>query len=312
MEESRKTSKKGFLHNMSVYPLEFAVAMLTLLILTSILSFASYALAAYLIDADSVSVGAGYFALWTAASTLIWLPVTYIFYLRSQNYSAVHKDLVTNPVQRAFVIIWQVVMIITILSFAFVAIFSALSALASAGNEAETLLRVSLPSFVSVVLFGGALIAFFKRPVMSAKVFANLLLLVSLAIVATTITLSLISLRSANADSYKADDLDAIYSAIENQTADKGVLPTSLNQVKDGLGQSTLNRLDEYTYKKIGTDRYELCATYRGDTSVSDSDDYYAEYPDFYHGNKSGEYCYKIHSSNVGSSYDYDSSYNYL
>ena len=190
MAKNEEQNVPRFVDRVSVYGLELAVAMVTLIISASVLSIASYALGNYLAG-ELPSIGAGYFALWMSASTIVWVPVALLFYLRSRAYMAAHPEVAANPVQRTFVIIYQVFVILVIISFALSAVYTTLMSLVKADDTSNLLLGGALPSAVSALIFGGALVAFFKRPVVRRKTFALVFLGVSLLVIVPTIVLSI-------------------------------------------------------------------------------------------------------------------------
>lgn len=289
--------KSSFLEKTGVYGLELGVAMITMVILATVLSFGAYALSQYL--NGSVSTGVGQLALWSAASTIVWLPVVYIFYLRSRAYMERNPSIVNNGVQRAFVVIYQVVTLLTVIAFAFTAVYSMLNAFVQAGDMGRTLVTVSLPSFVSALVFAGAFVAFFRKPVVTRKVFATGLLVVSLLIVVPVIVYSMVTLRGANVDSNRASDLYRLESAVNSYyTANGYKLPDSLSdlssEVKDGLEMS----LGDYDYRTTSDTEYELCASFN--TNTTDIEDGYSSYDisystsNNYQRHATGKQCYEV------------------
>lgn len=262
MSDIKIHGRTRFIDKVSVYGLEFAVAMVTLIISVSVLSFAVFALCNFMAY-DTVGTGRGYFALWSSASTLVWVPVALLFYLRVRAYMAQHPDVSSQPVQRVFTLIYDVVMILTIISFAVAAVYAALTSLVKPEDTGDILLGVALPSAISALLFGGALVSFFKHPVLRRRTFALVFALVTAAIVIPTIVVSVVTLRAANADQYKQSDLYQINAAIEDYAREKDMLPTRLSDINEMVNdEATASRLGEYTYKKVDSRRYELCTEF--------------------------------------------------
>ena len=307
MEQKDTVKKTRFLDSVSVYGLEFAVAMITLIISVSVLSFATFALCNYFAY-DDVGSGRGYFALWSSASTIVWVPVALIFYLRSRAYIGRHPEVSDNPVQRVFTIIYQVTMILTIISFAVAAVYAALTSLVRPEDTKDVLLAVALPSAISALLFSGALVAFFRRPVVRRRTFAILFLLVSALIIIPTIVVSILTLRAQAVDELKSQDLGVINAAVESFDRENDKTPANIAELKSYIDEGEVrDRLNRYRYERVDDTRYRLCATFSADsryTSSRISESEYRTYANF-NSYQAGETCYKLRTS-YSSVYDYD------
>lgn len=303
MKPTNAVKKTRFIDRVSVYGLEFAVAMVTLVIAASVLSFATYALCNYLAY-DSVGTGRGYFALWSSASTIVWVPVALLFYLRSRAYIAQHPEVTSHSVQRVFTIIFQVVMILTIISFSVAAVYAALMSLVKPDETGQMLLGVALPSAISALLFGGALVSFFRQPVVRRRTFAIVFSIVALAIVIPTIIVSVVSLRAVNEDQTKETDLYAIKMAVEDYERENDKTPATLSDVTSHLADDAVERrLNQYSYKRIDDNRYQLCADFTASSSYRASSsrpelttDSYQSYTSFNEHDK-GRNCFKLRTS---------------
>lgn len=308
MEQKDTVKKTRFLDSVSVYGLEFAVAMITLIISVSVLSFATFALCNYFAY-DDVGSGRGYFALWSSASTIVWVPVALIFYLRSRAYMGRHPEVSDNPVQRVFTIIYQVTMILTIISFAVAAVYAALTSLVRPEDTKDVLLAVALPSAISALLFGGALVAFFRRPVIRRRTFAAMFLLIAALIIVPTVIVSIMTLRAQAVDELKSQDLNAVKTAVESFDEEKGRTPANAAELKPYIDDDDVkDRLGEYRYERVDDTRYRLCTTFSADSEYSSdriSSPEYQSYANF-NSYKAGETCFKLRTS-YSSVYDYDS-----
>lgn len=296
MKSDNQVKRPRFIDRVSVYGLEFAVAMVTLIISASVLSFATFALCNYLAN-DMVGSEGGYFALWSSASTIVWVPVAMMFYLRSRGYMAQHPDVSSHPVQKVFTIIFQVLMILTIISFAVAAVFAGLTSLVEPGQTADILLGIALPSAISALLFGGVLVSFFSRPVVRRRTFALVFALVSLIIIVPTIVVSVVSLRGVNADEYRETDLYAIKSAIDDYARDNAKTPDELSDIRSLVDDEVAGRISDYEYRRIGDDRYRLCADFTAESSYRSSlpvsGDRYQTYVSFSQ-HDAGQNCYGL------------------
>lgn len=292
----KPAKKTSFLDKTGVYGLELGVAMVTMIIVATVLSFGAFALSQFIYG--TAGIGVGQLALWSAASTIVWLPVLYVFYLRSRAYMERHPDIVNNNVQRAFVVIYQVLMLLTVIGFAFTAVYSMLNAFVQAEDMAQTLVTVSLPSFISALVFGGAFIAFFRNPVVSRKVFATGLLVVSVLIVVPVIIYSMVSLRATNMDQNRSNDLYRLQSAITDYYRDKGsTLPDSLRDLPSATRVGLEAEIGEYEYSKQSDTEYELCTVFATDTTnrdVSPEYPYPLEDSIDYYTHASGKQCFTI------------------
>lgn len=300
--------KRKFLENTSIYGLELAVAMVTILIVGTVLAIGAFALSQYIYG--SAGSGVGQLALWSAASTIVWLPVVYIFYLRSRAYMERNPDVVGNDVQRAFVIIYQVLTVLTVIAFSFGAIYSMLNAFVQAGDMGRTLVTVSLPSLISALVFAGAFVAFFRKPVAGRKTFANGLLVVSLLIVVPVIVYSMLTLRGANLDGNRSADLYRLETSISSYyNQNRYSLPDSLDDLPSSTRDGLNMPLSDYEYQKKSSTKYELCATFSTDTADEDIDDldYYQigkTASNDYNRHSAGKQCYSVTKSYY-SSYPY-------
>jgi hypothetical protein len=306
MKTQTVTKRSRFIDRMSVYGLEFAVAMVTMIISASVLSFATFALCNYLAN-ETVGSEGGYFALWASASTIVWVPVAMLFYLRARAYMAQHPEVVSHPVQRVFTIIFQVVMILTIISFAVAAVFAGLTSLVETAQASNILLGVVLPSAVSAFLFGGVLVSFFRRPVVRRRTFALVFGLLTLAIIVPTIIVSVASLRSVNSDEYKESDLYAIKAAVDEYARDNSQTPESLSDVQSLIDdQDARERISDYEYRRVDDDRYRLCATFAAESRYNSRPslgaDRYQSYANFSQ-HDAGQNCYSLRTP-YSSSYD--------
>lgn len=284
-QESTKTS---FLERTGVYGLELGVAMVTMFIVAVVLSVGSFSLAQYLYGTVNTSLGES--ALWSAASAIVWLPVVYIFYMRSRAYMARNPEINNNQTQRAFVLIYQVITLLAVIGFAFAAVYSLLNAFVQASDMGRTLLTVSMPSAVSAALFGGAFVAFFRRPVVSRKTFGRGLLVVSLLITIPVIVFSMIMLRSANLDERKANDLETLDLALTQYFNNENELPRDLSTALSGSDVELEGPVSDYDYKRVSANEFEICATFATDTSWpnGNANRYYNDYDS----HNKGKQCY--------------------
>ncbi|PID29316.1 hypothetical protein CR983_04145 [Candidatus Saccharibacteria bacterium] len=258
-------SRLPFLDKTGIYPLELTVAMVVMIILASVMSFGAYALGQYI--SGNVNIGIGESALWSAASVLVWLPVCYAFYMRSRAHMEQHPEVADRLTQRTFTIMYQIVMMITVIGFAFTALYSLLNAFVQVNDVAEAMARVSLPSAVSALVFGGAFIAFFRRPLVSRKVFANGMAVLAVLIVLPVIVMSMVMLRGANADEVRSSDLAELSSRVKKVAYSDYELPESLADVDtNGLEMP----VDGYKYNVVDDGTFELCANFQTDTSKND------------------------------------------
>lgn len=293
---------------MSIYPLEMTIAMVTMVILASVLSWSLFSLCNYFYD--SGNIGLGYFSLWTAASAIVWLPVAYIFYVRSRGYMNEHPAVVYSSVQRTFVVMYQVVMILTVIGFSFTAVYAFLMGLVQASDMGKTLIGTALPAALSAAVFGGAFVAFFRNPVASRKVYATIMLVMSVLIILPVIVYSIVSLRSVNVDVDRVSDLQSLRDATREYYSKNQELPDSIDTiVKDG-NIKLKNSLSDYKYTKKEKANYELCTHFTSDTR-GDSDrsrSYRSSYDDYSQHDK-GEQCF-TRSAGYYSDY-HNNKYNY-
>lgn len=283
----QENSKASFLERTGVYGLELGVAMVTMFIVAVVLTVGSFSLAQYLYG--TVNMGLGESALWSAASTIVWLPVVYIFYMRSRAYMARNPEINNNQTQRAFVLIYQVITLLAVIGFSFAAVYSLLNAFVQASDMGRTLITVSLPSAVSAAIFGGAFVAFFRRPVVSRKAFGRGLLIVSLFITIPVILFSMIMLRSANLDERKSDDLRMLDSSLTSYYRQEKELPRDLNAALSSGREELDGPVGDYDYNRLSANEFEICATFSTDTTSNSRG--YGSSNDYSSHNK-GKQCY--------------------
>lgn len=188
--------RTSFFDRMSVYGVEFAVAMVTMIVLATVVSVSLYAM--FSLARDIYGSDAGYGALWAAASAIVWLPVLFIFYARARGYMQRHPEIHNNPVQRGFVVAYQVVMLCAVVGFAFAAIYSFFMALVNTNDVVGPLVEVTLPSILSAGVFAGAYIGFFRHPIVARRLYLVALSVITAVVIIPTIVLSVISIRHSN------------------------------------------------------------------------------------------------------------------
>ncbi len=303
--EATPERKRGFLNRCGVYGLELAVAMITMIITVSVLSFAAFSLGGYLAGAD-VSESAGYFALWTVASSIVWAPVALIFYLRSRAEMLAKPSLQDNPVQRTFITIYQVVMILTIISFSVSTVFAALMSVVKPEETSDILLSAALPSAVSAILFGLGHVAFYRRG-LRRRNFALLFSMFAAVLIVPVVVLSIMSLRSVATDRTAETDLASIKTAVDNYVDDNNKTPSTISDVSSDLSSKIQNRLSNYEYKRVDNNRYQLCADFVASSGYTydsySSTDNYTSYQSFTNHGK-GEKCFKVKAQSTTSTYD--------
>lgn len=296
MSTEASTNRKQFINRTSVYGLELAVALVTMIISVSVLSFAAFSLFNYIAGTSDLSEGAGYFALWTAASAVVWVPVAIIFYLRSRAQMMAKPDLHDNVVQRTFITIYQVVMILTVISFAVATVYAALMALVKPDETMDILLGGAVPSAISALLFWLGHVAFFRRG-LRRRNFTLLFAGISAALIFPVVTLSVMSLRSVASDRTVETDLINVRDAISQYAEKNRETPLSLTNVASLVDSKSEPRLDDYTYTRVDSTRYQLCANFVAEAnsygSTAEYSDTYTTYPDFTQHDK-GENCFKI------------------
>lgn len=281
-------NETSFLERTGVYGLELGVAMITMFIVAVVLSVGSFSLAQYLYG--TVDTALGETALWSAASAIVWLPVVYIFYMRSRAYMARNPEINNNQTQRAFVLIYQVITLLAVIGFAFAAVYSLLNAFVQASDMGRTLLTISLPATMSAGLFAGAFVAFFRRPVVSRKTFGRGLLVVSLLITIPVIVFSMIMLRSANLDERKANDLQTLDKVLTRYYGTEKDLPKELNTALRSSSEELSGPVEDYDYNRLSSNEFEICATFATDTSWpnGNANRYYNDYDS----HNKGKQCY--------------------
>ena len=257
-------TKQSFLSKTGIYGLEFAVAMITTIIVLSVLSIGVFALCGYFYGENNSITGQ--VALWSAASTIVWLPVAYIFYMRSRAYMERNPNVVVSGSQRGVVVVYQVIMLLSAILFAFSAVYSALNAFVDAVDMSKVLVTSSLPALISALLFGSGFVAFFKHPVVSRKTFGTYLIVVSLLIVIPVIAFSMVLLRGANQDKQRSADLNSLQSAVSSTYRDNDKLPANLDGVQDSVDRELRYPLSDYEYKVLSSTSYEICTDFLTDT----------------------------------------------
>lgn len=198
VELPKEADGAKFLNRVSIYWLELSIAMITLGLSASVLSYCVYALCS--IGSVNNNLIANYGALWLAASAIVWVPVAFIFYSRARGYELRNRVVSSNPTQRTLAIFWQVLAILTTIGFAFSAVYTLLTALTQTKDMGTTLVTGTLPSFIAALIFGVTFAAFLRHPLISRKTFATVFLVISLIIVLPTIVMSILQIRQANSN----------------------------------------------------------------------------------------------------------------
>jgi len=299
---TKSSTPQSFLNKVSVYGLEFAIAMVTMAIALVVVTIAIFAL--FNLIADPRCSEMGYAALWVSASAIVWVPVAYIFYMRSRGHEQSRPEITNHPAQRAFVMIYQVCAIIAVIAFAIAAVYSGLLAAVQPQNTGDTLLRVTAPSVVAALVFFGAFTAFFKHPIVSRKLYAGVFAGVSAVVVIAVIVFSIVALRSSSGDGEKVAALDAVQSAVNQYANDHDDnAPTSLADIDSYLSDAGKKVVKDISYERVDGNRYQLCTDFSRASKKNDnyrvaptSTQYYTSYPNFdQHGD--GRQCFKVRVS---------------
>lgn len=184
---------RAFLNTVSVYGLELAVAMVSIILLAIATSVSTYAFCNLINNLNDDNTGYG--ALWFAASAIVWLPVAFIFFARVRGQMQQRDQTARYGVERGFVITYQCVTMLAVVGFAFAAIYNFFTSLVSANDVIGSLVTSCLPAVISALLFGLAFVAFFRHPVATRRSYLQVLTILTILIIVPTLVLSVISLR---------------------------------------------------------------------------------------------------------------------
>ncbi len=300
---------------MSWYGLEISLAVLGLLITSTMISYGIFAMFNHLkgLQGDGSPHFFGEASIWVATTLLVWIPVTVLLYLRTERELKRYPATRERLIHKIMVGCYRVMMILGVIAAIFVALYVAIRIILGIYEDAsDGLVRIVLPSLVVAALMSW-LARVYSFQARSAKKFVGVFAAIGVVVMTGLFVTGVPRVQEEVRDSRAEHDLQSIQTSIEAYYVDRRELPKSLDQLED-LQKTTKNRIYRYTYTRSGEKRYELCARFAGKTdheSVGYPVDDYTAYAAFSIHPK-GEKCYKL-SVGYSDSYDdnkkYDDSY---
>lgn len=300
-KSSRKA--KGWLDRTSMYGFELFMAAFGLTIAAIAVDYGLFALFNHLQDTREgmAGAGAGSASLFMVAAMLVWLPLALGFYLRSRGEMQYKPERATSSLHKVLVSVYLFVNVFILAGALFTALYSLIRILVGDVDKDvnELLLRMTAPALLMTGLHAWMLYAYSKAGFATRKLFATIFAAFSIVVIGAFLALSVDSVRGANYDEKRVQDLSTINRSINDYYRDNRTLPNSLDDISVNEDRLKLS-LSEYTYDRKTGARYELCVDFATDTKVGrdyytkpDNGDEYSSYGDFYyHG--SGRQCFKL------------------
>ncbi len=289
---------------MSWYGLELALSVVGLLVTVGVINYAIYALINYMkgIENPLAVRFVGEFSLWVAASMIIWLPLAVVFYLRTRAEIERHPATKERLIHKLFVGFFLFNVVLAIAGTLFSVVYALIRIIVGIDDQAgDTAVRTILPGVLAALVNVGLFWAYGRHQGLSRKTFSLLLTGFGVAVTIGLLAMSVSNVQGSAHDEKAAADLSDIQTEITSYYGDKRSLPSDLSAL-DGLKTETKKRLAHYDYKKQGSSRYQLCATFKTDTQKaygystsrsSYTNDDYSTYASFTtHG--IGEKCFKL------------------
>ncbi len=312
---------RGYLTGTSMYGFELLMAVFGLTTAAIVIDYGLFAFFNYVKES-----GAGYstamfgeFSLWIVAAMLVWLPLAIVFYMRTRAELAAVPERRQSTLHKVLISIYLFVNFIIAAGALFAVFYSVIRLLVNGADGEEVgnvLVRVTVPALLMIGVHGWALLAYSRAQRMTRKVFAMVFAGVGVLVMVALLVASVGTIRGKAIDDKKERDLSVLSTAIKTQYTDKRSLPKSLDDVKVDTSKLNLS-LDEYSYIRQGTNKYELCAKFNTSTmsttsKSSSSDDQYSSYPSFSYHDK-GNHCFKVQVSSYSplnlNDYDYTNPY---
>lgn len=301
------TFKRAYLDHTTQFGFEYFMTLFSVLVTSTFVVYALFVIANYVIGFNN-SYGSrtiGEIALWVAAAMMVWLPVTLVFYLRSQATIERVPEVKHKTLPRVLTSIFLFFTITTAIVLAFVTIITLLRTLVGIDESSNDILgQVALPAFLSAVLFGWISAYWFRPGLHSRRKFAFIFSVVSLVALVTVLILSIGSMRGYAQDQKINNVLTVVSAKISQEYRRNSSLPNDLKTLPD-LDEKTRNSLPHIEYIAEKNGKYQLCSTFATDTlddryaTIGNND--YSSYHSFSTHDK-GKYCFKMMA---GSPYEY-------
>lgn len=310
----RRPEWRKYFTGTGMYGFELLMATFGLTTAAIVIDYGLFAFFNYVKGADAGYNAAlfGEFSLWIVAAMLVWLPLAIVFYLRTRGQLAATPERRQSTLHKVLVSIYQFVNIIIAAGALFAVFYSLIRPLVNgAGGEefGNILVRVTLPALLMIAVHGWALMAYGRSQRMTRKLFGMVFVGVGLLVMVGLLVASVGTIRGKAMDDKRESDLSKLSTAISSHYRSKRALPKALSDVD--VDESKLNlSVDEYSYVRQGTYRYELCTKFATSTTSqagksSGIDREYSSYPSFSYHDK-GSHCFKIQVASTYSPLDLD------
>lgn len=312
----RRVDWRSWIGGTSMYGFELLLAIVGLLTVASIASYALFVLFNHWREASTSSaftVPTGEFTLIIVASMIVWLPLALLFYLRARAEQVTRPVRTASNLHKILVGLFLIGVVMTIASLCFVVVYALLRlAVGMEGSVADILVRVVVPAVLSAGLFTGLLYAYRHNNRPTRKLYAIGLIVAGLLPVLVLLGVSFGQMRGAELDRQRASDLSTIQRQINQHVRDNGGLPDGLDDIDT---DDVTRPLSEYRYEKQessgfrSSGEYKLCATFSTDTrtgpgrtpSYGSDRPMSSTYANFRVHDK-GEECFSLRASTLSSS----------
>lgn len=307
--KQKKELKTGFLHRTNMYGFELFMALFGLVATVIAIDYSLIFLFNFLGDNRNPSHTVNDFTIFVISAVIVWLPITLIFYLRSRAELEKNPSLSQSVVHKVLLSIYYFTLLFGGAILLFGAIFTLIRLAVTPDQPViEQLLRFVVPALLAVGVHAGMMYAYPKSKRPNRKTFALIFGILTAGLSLVLFLLTANAIRMAKQDNTAINDLNAIESALVTYYGQHRALPESLQDLKI-TSQDVNGRLSRYTYKKVDTEKHELCATFATDTIARYNDimptpadnfmtkDGYMSYANFYQHPK-GDFCFKIRTMN--------------
>ena len=243
--------------------------------------------------------GIGEFSIWLVAVTIVWLPLSIGFYLRSRGEmtnepwrrsTPLHKVVISlfYFVNTLFAVVASFVMVYTLIQFA-------LGASDDSSSLGELLVGTTLPAALAALLHVGLMFGFSENRTLGRKRFAMIFGGIGAAVTLLLFILAFGVVRDQNIDQKTERDVKSINSAIRDYYMDNRSLPSELSDLDT---RDVTQDLSRYEYRKINSSRYQICAEFLTDTNgdrewLPDQDSDYAANYIAASSHDAGRHCFK-------------------
>lgn len=238
--------------------------------------------------------------LWLVAAMLVGVPVALTFYIRVKSEAQRLPRKTTSRTHKIIVSLYLFATIATAVLAVIFALYYAIQILVGVSQDAiELLVRLIIPLLLIAAIHVGGMFAFSNSPLAGKKKFAISFAALTFIVMSAVLMISVGEIRSTYHDENRQEDLQTLTRSINRYYANNRQLPQSISDTEIVSNESLNFSIDDYSYIRGLSNRYEMCADFERDTR-NNNPSYYEERPDNYSAyetfaeHNKGRACFKL------------------